>query len=290
MPSKLLKMSRLMRWWFIHMGPQRDVTIQTENGVLTVSSNDWLIGKHLYVRRGYEVNEMRTAVRLLRENRCLGEPGQGTVIDIGANIGTVCIGFLKHGDFKRAIAFEPTPESFRLLLHNIAQNGFSDRIKAFPLALSSRAGEMQLELSPNNSGDNRIRGATGPGDFREEKRRIINVAIDTLDHFLDGIDDLCDQQSTLVWLDIQGHEGHFFSGARRLLSRRIPVVSEFWPYAISRSGISRVQFNRIVSDLFTNFYVLGGDRHEKRPVSQLDALFDVYGGPKQMCLLALVHD
>jgi FkbM family methyltransferase len=290
MLSRWLELSRRARWWLIYLGPQRDVTVDTENGLLTVRSRDWLIGKYLYVRRAHEVNEMRRAVRLLRQEGYLGEPGQGTVIDVGSNIGMACIGFLKSGEFRRAVAFEPTPDSFRLLVHNIAQNGFADRIQAFPMALSSRDGEMALELSEDNSGDNRLRAAGAPGAFREERRRTMKVPVDTLDGFMTGRVGLTGAEIAMIWLDVQGHEGQFFAGARRTLGRRIPVVSEFWPYAITRSGMSRARFHEIVSELFTHFYPLSGDRCRKTAVSQLDELFEVYSGPRQMCLLALVHD
>ncbi len=40
----------------------------------------------------------------------------------------------------------------------------------------------------------------------------------------------------LVWIDAQGHEGHILAGAPRLLSTNIPVVAEYWPYGLKRSG------------------------------------------------------
>src|SRR5262245_34951291 len=94
----------------------------------------------------------------------------------------------------------------------------------------------------------------------------------------------------LIWLDIQGHERHVFVGAKLALRPGIVVVSEFWPYAISRSGLSRPDYCRIVSDLFTHFYHSPAGHYDKRPIAEIDQLFDLYSGPKQMCAVILVHD
>ncbi len=78
------------------------------------------------------------------------------MLDVGANIGMICIALMLQNYFKRAIAFEPDPKNFRLLVKNVAQNGLENRIDCFPYALSSAAGEAELELSPHNSGDNHL--------------------------------------------------------------------------------------------------------------------------------------
>lgn len=101
---------------------------------------------------------------------------------------------------------------------------------------------------------------------------------------------LRNERVSLVWLDVQGHEGHFFLGARRLLSSGIPVVTELWPYAVLRSGMSRSEFCCILSKLFTHFYLLVGEHYEKRAVPEVDSLFDAYSAPREMCVVALVRD
>jgi len=73
---------------------------------------------------------------------------------------------------------------------------------------------------------------------------------------------LRDERIDWVWADNQGHEGHFFGGASAFLQRGVPLASEFWPYAIRRSGISDSEFQEIVSGAFTHFYLLS----EKPPV------------------------
>ncbi|MFB3922023.1 MAG: FkbM family methyltransferase [Terriglobia bacterium] len=281
---------KLIRWWLIHLGPRRDVTIQTRIGPLTVDSQDWLMGKHLYVRRDYESHETQTALALLRDEGLLAPRGGRLVLDVGANIGMTCIGLVKGGDFERAVAFEPVPNTYRLLVQNVGQNGLADRIRHFNCALSSAEGELVVELSRDNSGDNRIRTADAPGAFREERRTTVRVRAMTLDGLLRREPDLRPEEIDAIWLDIQGHEGHFLLGARELLHRNIPVVTEFWPYAIARSGLSQERFSQIVSEHFTHFYLLNSPQPSRKPVSEISALFRTYSRPKAMCQLLLISD
>src|SRR5438093_8415745 len=118
----------MLKWWLVYLAPQRDVTVDTFNGLLSFDSKDWLIGKYLYVSRSYEAKAIQDTIMLLRKEGYLSEATPGAVLDIGANIGMISIALLKHGYFRRAIAFEPAPTSYRLLVQNIHQNGLSERI------------------------------------------------------------------------------------------------------------------------------------------------------------------
>ena len=280
--------TRRLRWSFTYLGPRRDITINTFNGLLSFDSKDWLIGKYLYVRRSYEAEEMQHAIALLRDNGYLSEDNCGTVLDVGANIGMTCIALLKLGYFNRAIAFEPAPNSYRLLRHNVLQNGFTDKIVHFPWALSSAQGEAELEISQDNSGNNRLRRTKQAGVFKEEKRRTVSVKVRTLDDVIATEPALKTEKISLIWLDVEGHEGHFFLGAQNLLKQSIPVVTEFWPYAVNRSGMSRGEFCNILMRFFTHFYVLTNRPCEKQPISQFDNLFDTYKRPREMCQIMLV--
>lgn len=278
---------RRIAWWLIYTGPRRDITIDTFNGRLTIDSKQWLIGKYLYVKRQHEEHEIQAVLKLLREKGFLGPDGAtGMLLNVGANIGMTTIALMKNGCAARALAIEPAPENFRLLVKNIEQNGMSARIKPYRLAMSSRDGELEFELSPDNSGDHRIRQTTIPGAYREQERRVITVPATTLDQFMESLP-AEDRDISLIWADIQGHEGHFFRGARRTLARGIPTVSEFWPYGIERSGISRQDYCNILADLFQSFHEIDGPA-TARPIHELAGLFDVYTSPRQFCTLVLV--
>jgi FkbM family methyltransferase len=164
------------------------------------------------------------------------------LLEIGANIGTATVVALREGGFEEATCFEPLPDNHRLLLDNLAANGLLDRVQAMEIALSDLDGEAEFEISPNNSGDGRVRseGDTNQGKdaFAESQRETVKVRLARLDSLCEqGLLDL--DRFSLAWLDAQGHEGHILSGANRLLRSQIPIVTEFWPYGLSRAGGKR---------------------------------------------------
>jgi FkbM family methyltransferase len=281
---------RKLQWYRLYSGPPRDVTVDSYNGRLTFDSRDKLIGKYLYVDRAYERRYIEDALGVLERDGYVRRDGRGTVLDVGANIGMICIALLTHGWFGSAVAFEPAPRNLRLLERNAVQNGCADRIIRLPYALSARADELELELSEYNSGDNRIRHSRVEGAWQEDRREVVRVPVRTLDGALaDARVDPGDVR--LAWVDIQGHEGQFFQGARRLLAcGAVPVVSEFWPYAILRSGMTQADYVRTVSELFTHFYHLTDDGVEKLPIARIDALFARYAAPKENTQVILVRD
>jgi FkbM family methyltransferase len=241
----------------------------------------------LYVQHAYERRYIERAMALLERDGRLARGG--TVLDVGANLGMICIALLRHGFFQRAVAFEPAPGNVRLLEQNVAQNGLGDRIVRLPVALSSATGEMELELSEYNSGDHRLRQRAEPGAWQEDRRATVRVPVRPLDDVLFERPEL-GEDVRLIWLDIQGHEGRFFEGARQAVLRGTPVVSEFWPYGILRSGTSRSAYVRLVQELFTHAYELGAGAPVKHPASAIDGMFDRYAAPKAMRELVFVRE
>lgn len=275
-----------LRWQMLYAGPRRDVTVDTWNGRLTFDSRDKLIGKYLFVHHAYERRYIEHALAVLERGGWLTRGG--TLLDVGANIGMICIALLRHGWFDRAIAFEPAPANLRLLEHNVSGNGLTGRIARIPVALSSSAGEMELELSEYNSGDNRLRVNAAAGAWHEDRRGTVRVPVRRLDDVLAERPDASDVR--LIWLDIQGHEGRFFEGAQNTLARGVPVVSEFWPYGILRSGTTRASYMSIVTRLFTHVYVLTGESIGKQPIAAVDTLFDTCAAPKAMREVVFVRE
>ena len=262
--------------WSVRLSRQRsaEVTTDTWNGRLTFNSGDALIGKFLFVRRAYEQDYLTQAIEYL--DRCgLRSPLRDVVLDVGANIGMIGIALVKHGWFRRAIAFEPEPGNFQLLTRNVHQNGYDESIDCRQLALSCEAGNLDLVLNDGNSGGYFVQTAaeSATATLAQSSVRIKTVTCDEIlaadfSHLADRIG--------LVWMDIEGHEGHFLQGATATLARGIPVVSEFFPKAIERSGMSRPEYVRLVGRLFTHVCTLSNGQFEEQPISSVDELFAEY--------------
>ncbi|MDQ3798375.1 MAG: FkbM family methyltransferase [Acidobacteriota bacterium] len=280
----------LLRWTLHHYRPdEHDVTIETANGLLSCSSRDWLIGKHLFVRRNYELDFIRTSIGFLEDEGFLKAGKNRTVIDIGANLGMICIALLRENFFEKAIAFEPSPRNFRLLEKNVRQNDLSDKIECFSLALSSENKKIEFEIDETNSGDSRVRKTAGDGEMKEHKRRIVPVEAKTFDAFLRENNRIEPGEIDLFWIDIQGHEGHFFKGAREFFQKhKIPVINEFWGYGILRSGITREEYCGVVRETFRRFYYWTENEFQVKSTTEIESLFDRHGKPREIASIILV--
>lgn len=161
-----------------------------------------------------------------------------TFVDLGANIGTHLVFALKEAGFQRGFGIEPDLNNYRLLACNVLLNGLEACVSLFNLALSDEAGWAQLELSPENYGDHRIRSKdTEHAVSFDESERIV-YAVPKL-HAGDWLTNaIPNPNRSLFWIDTQGHEGHIFRCFLGDTSFPPPrfVVSEFWPYGLERSG------------------------------------------------------
>lgn len=278
---------RLRRFlWQVLPQTNREITLDTWNGRLTFNRRDRVVGKMLYAQREFERASMLEVVEILQT---LGLGKRGLVLDIGANIGMIAIGFLVNRLFDKAIAFEPDPYNFRLLAANIRQNRLEERIACFRCALSAEDGTADLELSTSNYGDHRVRRVTtaAGGFYREERRRTIQVPVMRLDS-LAASNQLTLDEAGLAWVDIQGHEGYFFKGAESLLRLGVPIVTEFWPYAIERSGMSFEEYTSLVTANFSHYVHLLKGRHESRAIASFSDLFGIYRKPREMGTVMLL--
>lgn len=219
-------------------------------------------------------------MRLAIDLGCLTQGRQTQLIDVGANIGTVCIPAVREGYFRGALAFEPDVRNYRLLCRNIETNGLSGSIQAFNVALSSARGAAELELAADNFGDHRIRTgspSTGPQRFDEGARRTVAIRIETLDDVLHDLGlEPCD--IGLLWMDVQGHEPFVLKGADNLVAAGLPVITEFWPYGLSRAGVMAGEFCRQVADRFSWFYDLADEPPRRQPASAMAQMFEKYRG------------
>ena len=245
-------------WYFV---PTRDV-----------------LGKLTFLEGGFEQQVMESAVALLEEQ--LGHPPLAgrTFVDVGANIGTSTIPALKMLGARHAIAIEPAEANCRLLRANVAANGLEGRVTVIQVALSEQAGERQLEIGPDNSGDCRIRLTSEPGSIGESDWTTETVSTATFD-------DICDKHNIgmneigIVWIDTQGHEAHVLGGAASLLDSSVPVLAEYWPYGLRRAGsLDRLHAivaanYRVVIDLRAS---MESERVEELPASRVGALAERY--------------
>jgi FkbM family methyltransferase len=181
-----------------------------------LQSSDQVIGRTVYTtKKPFDFDKLTKVLKILNLKK------KELLIDVGANIGTICIPAIKRKLFKKALAFEPEPLNFSLLLSNIIINGCYNKINAHNIALGNKNREkLSLKLDNYNKGNHRI---IKKSKINSKKNIMINSY--KLDSFLKNISSL----TTLVWIDVQGYETQVLLGAKKILNKKVPVCVEFSP-------------------------------------------------------------
>ena len=216
--------------------------------------------EHDQVVFGTYRREGRWSAPLVELLRRLVGPG-GTLIDVGAHVGLVCIPVVEATD-ARALAFEPGPDNHAFLRRNIERHGLADRIETFELALFSESGTRRLALSDDNGGDHQVLGA----EPATADRPTIDVRTATLD---DIVDPRRLAAPLVLKLDAQGCEARVLAGASRTLACVDHVVAEWWPAGLARLGDHPSVLARALGD-FPWGVVLGrGEPERLRPAADV---------------------
>lgn len=172
----------------------------------------------------------------------------GTIIDIGAHVGTSVIYFRnKLGSGARYYAVEPVTDNYNLLNANCAINGFSD-INTFRIGISDRTGETEMEINPSNMATCRISGSdTENIVFARDDTAYVGdkVQLMTLDAFASQ-NNIPADSPVLFWIDVEGHEPEVFSCGRKTFRETDSVVfCEYNPKLYKFNG----KYDSFLSDI-----------------------------------------
>lgn len=184
--------------------------------LFVVSTRDRVIGRELFLHHQFDFHKLEAALKIIDRE---GQPLPRHLIDVGANIGSIVIPALKRGLMQTATAIEPHPSNLRLLRANLALNELSDIVEVYGMAVGDTSDTMlNLLESEVNSGNH-------------------SIAEDGLSVPACRLDDLNLPTSvSLLWMDIEGYEGHALEGAQELVSSGIPIVAEYNPVLLKASG------------------------------------------------------
>ncbi len=257
------------------------IVADTRWGSFLVDTHDMTVARSLFVKgtRG-EMHGLERILLVLEAEGLAGGIDGSTFVDVGANIGTTTIAALVAHPFGRAIAIEPAPDNQRLLRANIALNSLHEQVVVHAAAASDAEGELELVLNAKNSGGHAIashgRKPTRPGAGGGHARVAVRAVT------LDGLvarGELDPGAVGLLWMDVQGFEGHVLAGARSLTSRGIPILLEFHPAMLrATDGLERLL--AAATSGYTTFVdsrqMAAGPAvvYDKRPVTELPALLD----------------
>ena len=189
----------------------------------------------------------------------------GTFLDIGANIGAVVVPIARANPSVDCFAFEPEPNNYLALMHNIARNQVANNVEAYQMALADTDGAVTFELSDSNFGDHRVRKAVRRVDapvFGETGRATIEVGARRLDRVLIA-DELV--RPIVGKIDVQGAEQMVLAGGEAVLREADLLIVEYWPYGMRRLGTDPAAFLNGFSKMFPFVTRLG-----EQPIAQSD--------------------
>jgi FkbM family methyltransferase len=187
------------------------VRVETSDVSLYVLKSDPVVGRELIVSRAYEPH----VAERLRD--CLS-PG-GVFVDIGANVGYfTLLAARRVGAAGRVIAFEPNPESLKVLLLNTLPEG--DTIRVYPFAVSDREGFLSLMRIVSIASSKPV--AEAELRYPSDVAPVYAVRLD------DALRD--EKRIDVLKCDIDGHDYRALRGGLATLARTRPVVfAEFNP-------------------------------------------------------------
>ncbi len=146
-----------------------------------------------------------------------------TVLDVGANVGTMTLLFARHCSRGRVFAFEPIPENLaatrtivRLFgLHNVAVYpcGLGERDETVTMIMPSEQGVRLEGLSHVAEAASAEHGTRYDIDLRR----------------LDGMAPFDDVRVDAIKLDVEDHERFVLMGAEQIIARDRPLIyAELW--------------------------------------------------------------
>src|SRR5687768_14866758 len=140
-----------------------------------VSTSDEAVGLGIFAHGSHEREQLEAVSSVLASWSGESEPLRGKrFLDIGANIGTSVVEAMISLGCAGGWALEPHPENYKLLRHNLLENGLEGAVEALELAVSDSDGAATLEVAKVNMGDHRVRVGDAPdGRMAEAERETI---------------------------------------------------------------------------------------------------------------------
>lgn len=240
--------------------------IKGRYGTIRFFSNDTVIGAALRAYGEWAENELRFLRHFI--------PSGGSVIDVGAFIGTHTLAFAHRvGDDGQVHAFEPQSCSFALLETNIRANGLS-HVHLHHTAVGAAPGQARLDVMKADEAANfaglGVRPTQADAGTSDE---VAVVAIDSLNL----------RRCDLIKLDVEGAEDAVLRGAAETIIRLKPVI-----YAECNSLADGARSFAELTSLGYALFVHVADAFN--PDNWLGAGGNMFGGAREAAIVGVPPD
>ena len=258
------------RYIYFESLKKKFVILNSDKEKYILNSDDKVLSKFLYINGTYDFSKFETAIEICYPNSALNPID--LVVNIGANIGSICIPAVNRNYTNKSIAIEPDPQNYRCLVSNIYINNLQDKITHYCNAISNENNkELELEQSEYNFADHRISVSNTEGIFSESKRDKIKVMSKTLDSFIDFFE----KKRNLIYMDVQGYEGIVLQGSAKIIKKKIPIVLEVWPYGLNRTRSLQILVDMVKK--YTYLYVLAEKNPKRRSSTEIEKIINNLG-------------
>jgi FkbM family methyltransferase len=213
------------------------IPVEMETGAMLALNPRCEYSRKRFIYRKSEVPEVNYMRNIVRYGDC--------VLDIGANIGYwTTVLSSQVGNTGRVLAFEPNPNTFKILVKNIDLNLCCNAV-AYNVGIADKNVIDKLYADELHSGDDRtycpVAGTNG------HVRRIIEINLRTLNSF-NSVIDL--KRLSFIKIDVQGFEPMVLKGAIDILKLSNPILLvEFSSSHYAEGGSSTEDFYNIYNEL-----------------------------------------
>ena len=190
-------------------------------------------------------------------------------IDIGANVGVWAVALAAAHPKAHVYCFEPTPNSFSMLRHNVALNRLQN-VTATQIAVSDSAGVLPFQVTENMSIFNRLAPSK---ESAEDMHRGRFTNARTIDVESICLDDFCKDRRIdrigFLKIDVEGAEVCVLRGAEQLLRNRAIdlIFIEVDPDNLRELGDSIDDLASVVRNKRYTFHMLRPDGSPGQPVN-----------------------
>ena len=183
-----------------------------------VPTRDSTISKHLFISGQFDIE------KLLKVSKILNIKNK-TLIDVGANLGSICIPACKRKLVIKSIAIEPDKVTFKYLNRNIIENQINS-ITTINAVVGKNKSSAIFGSKADNPGDSKVVNSLNEFEFLD----IYSVNQISLNSLIDDLNPL----ETIIWIDVQGYEPLVLQGATEFTDRATPLVLEVFPLGINQ--------------------------------------------------------
>ena len=227
------------------------------------TSNDACIMFGMYTRRdNWAAKEMQRFHALAKKYYNVDDSA-GYFLDLGANIGTTSIYFIKKlAPNLKLLAFEPDAENFKLLRANLILNDIGDyKVTAVNCGLGDKFDEVTMYRNLYNPGANSIFQCED--DMPKE-----TITTIPLDAYL-AESKISAREVKYIWLDTEGFEAQVLLGAKNLLAENpAPLFMECNLGAWKKSGYFDALMD-LLSKSYSHFILFAEGKETLYPIDDL---------------------